>query len=483
MKKSLIASSITIILLLSSCLSFNQVAPTSDVIILQTIFKNHPPPVFSVNDEPPPPGMTFEEFSKDLVYTREDKDINNDGRKEILFSGSTSFPRWAFFILYTNDDGNELQELYYSEAVGWYGAIAQFKVALPHILVDFLTTSGGTGYFAYYAERNIVRCSESACDSVSYRYFSGNTAGDYHTSSANISKNQAEIKVNGFYVVSEPVTETVCDPMGKVYSQSSEHNRYFVDTSYSYKYLWEDNHFLETDHQETPAFEVAGLSDQLYANMISRIISESLGTDATLQQNLHAYFDFFGATADERENPPTISCNEVDAESNWLPYSIPTTINREMEDHDYSAAVNSECKLVVWKKKAEIFDPKLSDLEIIGRERLVDCNPDFLSFQWMNFTGSAIPELIITSGISRQTIWVYDISNTLRLIHQASGFSRDNPMLGVQLQKVSNDIILKIGWPRNNGQCMDAFNCFLPEKEFETLLWNNETQSFGSALK
>jgi len=77
MKKSLITSSITIILLLSSCLPFNQVVPISDTGILQTIFQQHSPPVFSVNDEPPPPGMTFEEFSKYLVYTREDTDINN----------------------------------------------------------------------------------------------------------------------------------------------------------------------------------------------------------------------------------------------------------------------------------------------------------------------------------------------------------------------------------------------------------------------
>lgn len=416
-----------------------------------------------------------------MVYTREDRDINNDGRKDILFSGSTSFPRWAFFILYTNDDGNELQELYYSESVGWYDALAQVKVELPYILVDFLTTSGGTGYFAYYAERNIVRCTVSACDSVSYRYFSGNTAGDYHASSAKISNNQVEIKVNGFYVVSEPVTETVCDPMGKEYSRQGEHNRYFVDTSYDYKYLWQENHFLETDHQEIPAFEVAGLSDQLYTNTISYIISESLGADATTQQNLDAYFDFFGATADERKNPPTIPCNEVDATSNWLPYSIPTTINREMEDHDYFAAVNSECKLVVWKNKAEIFDPKLSDLEIIGRERLVDCSPDFISFQWMNFTGSDVPELIITSGISQQTIWVYDVSQTLKLIHQATGFSRDNPMIGVQFQKISNDIVLKVGLPRNNGQCLEAFNCFLLDKEFDSFVWNNEQQSFDPA--
>jgi len=481
MNKSLIASSITIILLLSSCFSFNKVAPTFDNVVLQTIFKNHPPPVFSVNDEPPPPGMTFEEFFKYLVYTREDIDINNDGRKEILFSGSTVFPPWAFFIIYTNNSNEELQELYYSESVGWHGASAQFKVEPPHILVDFLTTSGGTGYSSYYAERNIVRCTESACDSVSYRYFSGSTAGDYHTSSANISKNQVEIRVNGFYIVSEPVTEIVCDPMGKEYSRKNEHDRYLVDTGYYYKYSWEDNRFLETDYQEIPAFEVSGFTDGLYTNTISYIISESLEADATIQQTLDAYFDFFGAMTDERENPPTIPCNEVDANSNWLPYSIPTTVYQEMEDQDYFAAVNSECKLVVWKNDSEIFDPTLSDLETIGRERLVDCSPDFISFQWMNFTGSDIPELIVTSGISQQTIWIYDVSKTLKLIYQAGGFSRDNPIVGVQLQKISNDIVLKIGLPRNNGQCLDDFNCFFLDKEFDTLLWNNEKQSFGPA--
>ena len=144
--------------------------------------------------------MTFDEFSKYSIYSREDVDINNDGKKEILLSGSMGFPIWAFFILYTKNSHGELQELYYSDAVGWYVANAQFKVELPYIFVDFLTTYGGTGFYSYGSERNIVRCTRSNCDAVSYRYFSGNTSGDYHVSSADVSENQVGIKVNGFYV-------------------------------------------------------------------------------------------------------------------------------------------------------------------------------------------------------------------------------------------------------------------------------------------
>ena len=484
MNKSLIASSITMVLLiLSSCLSYNQAAPTPDNVILQTIFKNHPPPVLSVvGDTTPNPGMTFEEFSKYLVYTREDVDINDDGRKEILFSGSMAIPpAWVFFLLYTNDNRNGLQELYYSETVGWRLADTQFKIVLPYMLVDFLTTSGGTGYSSYYSERNIVRCNESNCDSIAYRYFSGDTAGDYHVSSANISENQVEIKVSGFYVYSEPATETVCDTTGKEYSLNKEDHRYYVDTSYYRKYSWENNHFLQTDYRETPAFEVPGFFDGTYTGFIPALIRESIGSDATIQQTLDAYFEFFGATTEERNSPPVIPCNEVNQDSNWLPYSIPTTVYQEMEEHNYYAAVNNVCKLIVWKKKSDVFDPKLSDLEIIGRERLVDCNPDFISFQWMNFTGSDIPELIITSGISKQTIWIYNVSESVKLIHQASGFSREDPMVGVQLQKISKDIILKVGLPRSNGHCLEAFNCFSLDKEFETFLWNNEMQTFVPA--
>ena len=480
MNKSLIASSITIFLLvLSSCLSYNQTSPASDTIILQTIFKSHPPPVLSVvGDITSNPGMTFDEFSTNLIYTREDVDINNDGRKEILFSGSIVIPpAWVFFILYANDSSNGLQELYYSEAVGWRLADVQFKVVLPYMLVDFLTTSGGTGYSSYYAERNIVRCTESTCDSVSYRLFSGNTAGDYHASSATISGNQIEIKVSGFYVESESVTETVCDPTGKEYSLNKERDRYYVDTSYYYKYSWEDNRFLETDYQETPAFEVPGFFDGTYIGIIPHLISRSVQPNSTMQQTLNTYFDFFDATTSERNNIPTIPCNQVREESDWLPYSIPTTVYN-LENEDYFAVVSNMCKLVVWKKNADIFEPSLKDLEIIGRESLAGCNPDFISFQWMNITGNDIPELIITSGISQQTIWIYDVSESVKLIHQASGFSRENPMVGVQLLKINNDIVLKVGLPRSNGQCLYAFECFLLNKEFETFLWNNETQTF-----
>ena len=479
MNKSLIASSITIALLASSCLSYNKGTPTSDNAVIQTIFKSHPHPVFSVNEEPPPPGLTFEEFSKNLVYTREDVDINNDGKKEILLSGSTSLPNWAFFVIYKDKDKPELQELYYSDALGWHSASLQFKVELPYIFADFLTTSGGTGYSSYYAERNVVRCTESDCASVPYRYFSGTTGGDYHSSSADISGNQVEIKVNGFYVSSGPVSETVCDPTGKKYSLDKEQSRYYVDTSYYYKYSWKDNHFLETDYQETPAFEVTGFFNGAYTNKISYIISDSVKPDATIQQTLDAYFDFFGATAHERNNPPTIPCAEVNKDSNWLPYSIPTTIY-ETKAHDYFAAVNNMCKLVIWKKNADILDPTLSDLEILGREALTNCQPDFISFQWMNITGSDIPELIITSGISKQTIWICDVSQSVKLIHQVTGFSRENPFVGVQLQKINSDIVLKIGLPHSNGQCLDAFKCFFLDKEFDSFLWNNEKQSFVS---
>jgi len=478
MNKSLIASSLTILLFLSSCLSFNQAALTQDNVVLQTFFKNHPPPVFSVNDEPPPPGMTFEEFSKNLIYVREDVDINNDGAKEILLSGSTALPNWAFFVIYKGNDKQELDELYYSEAVGWHSASAQFKVDLPYIFADFLTTSGGTGYSSYYAERNIVRCTESNCASIPYRYFSGTTGGDYHSSSANISENQVEIKVNGLYVASESVSEIVCDPTGKEYSLDKEQSRYYVDTSYYYKYSWKDNHFLETEYQATPAFEVSGFFDGNYTGVIPALIRESIGTEATIQQTLDAYFDFFDATLDERKNPPAIPCNEVNKDSNWLPYSIPTTVYQETKDQDYFAAVNNMCKLVVWKKDSDVWDAKLNDLNIIGREYLTDCNPDFISFQWMNITGNDIPELIIISGISKQTVWIYMLSESMKLIHQASGFSRDNPMIGVQVQKSNNDIVLKIGLPRSNGKCLDAFNCFLLDKEFEDFHWNDEKQTF-----
>jgi hypothetical protein len=477
MKKSLITSSITIILLLSSCLSHNPTTPTSDNVVLQTIFKNHPPPVFSVNEEPPPPGMTFEEFSKYLVYTREDIDINNDGKKEILLSGSTALPNWAFFIIYTSNSNQELRELYYKEAIGIYSAITQFKVTPPYLLVDFLTTSGGVGFHSSGSTRNIVRCVNTICDSISYRYFSADTVGSYDASSLNISGDQIEIKVNGLYVDSQPVTETVCDPTGKEYSLSKEHNRYFVDTSYLYKYSWKDNRFLETDYRETPAFEVMGFFKGPYTSEISYIISESLQPNRTIQQTLDAYFDFFDATADERNNPPTIPCNEVNKYPNWLPYSIPTTVY-ESKDQDYFAAVNSTCKLVVWKKNADLLDAKLIDLEVIGRESLVNCNPDFISFQWRDITGSDISELIITSGISKQTIWIYDVSPSVKLLHQATGFSRENPLVGVQLQKINNAIVLKVGLPRNKSQCLDAFDCFLLDKEFDTFVWNNEKQSF-----
>lgn len=431
-----------------------------------------------MNEEPPPPGMTFEEFSKYLVYTRENVDINNDGREEIVISGSMSLPNWAFFAIYKSNDKQEIQELYYSEAVAWHSASAQFQLELPYIFADFLTTSGGTGYSSYYAERNIVRCTESSCASIPYRYFSGTTDGDYHSSSADISENQVEIKVNGLYVVSETVPEIVCDPTGKEYSSDNEQSRYYVDTSYYYTYLWKDNRFLEIEYQATPAFEVSGFFDGNYTGVIPSLIKETVGSDGTMQQALDAYFDFFGASVEERDSPPTVSCNKINKDSNWLPYSIPTTIYQEMQDQDYFAAVNNLCSLVVWKKNSDIFDPTLSDLKIIGRDRLADCNPDFISFQWMNITGSNVPELIITSGISKQTIWIYDVDQSVKLLYQTTGFARENPLVGVQLQKINNDIMLQVGLPRSNGQCLNAFHCFLLDKEFEAFRWNNETQTF-----
>lgn len=472
-------TTIITLLILSFCLSSNQPISNSDIVILQTIFKKHPPPTFSVNEEPPNPGMTFDEFSKYLIYTREDVDINNDGKEEILLSGSTAIPTWAFFIAYTINGNNELQELYYSDAVGWYVANAQFKVELPYIFVDFLTTYGGTGFYSYGSERNIVRCKETNCDSISYRYFSGNTSGDYHVSSATVSENQVEIKVSGFYINTETIAETVCDPTGKEYSLNEERQRYYVDTNYYSKYLWKDNHFLETDRQETPAFEVSGFFDGTYTGIIPHLISKSVKPNSTMQQTLDTYFDFFDATTSERNHIQTIPCNQVREETDWLPYSIPTTVY-DMGDEGYFASVNVSCKLVVWKKNSDIFEPSIKDLEIIGRENLTVCNPDFISFQWMNITGNDVPELIITSGIFKQTVWIYDVSEKLKLLHQATGVSRANPMIGAQVKKVNNDVVLQVGLPLDKGKCLDAFNCFQLDKDFEVFRWNNETQTFVS---
>lgn len=479
MNKSLIAFIITtVLLLLPSCGSPNQSSLVSDAAILQTLFENHPPPVFSISD--PSETMTFDEFSDSLTYKREDIDINTDGKREILLSGSTSFPYWAFYIIYLVDDKQQVQEMYYSEVVGWYSADVQSSINLPYVFVDFLTSTGGTGFFTSGSRRNIVRCVDTVCDSISYKYFSADTLGSYDYSSLDISGDQIEIKVSGFYVEMKPVSETACDATGNEYFSNEARNHYYVDTSYYYKYSWKDNHFLETDYQETPAFEVPGFFDGIYTGTIPSLIKESVKPDATIQQTLEAYFDLFGATTDERKSPPTFPCDEVNADSNWLPYSIPTTIHKT-EDHNYFAAVNNMCKLVVWKENSDTFQSSLDDLEIVGRENLADCNPDFISFQWMNITASDTPELIITSGISKQTIWVYDVSESVKLLHQATGFSRENPLAGVQLQKISNSIILKVGLPRSNGQCLDAFKCFLFDKEFETFLWNNETHTFVPA--
>ena len=78
-----------------------------------------------------------------------------------------------------------------------------------------------------------------------------------------------------FTLTPESVAETVCDPAGQEYSVMEDRHNNFVDTSYYYKYSWEEDHFSETDYQETPAFEVPGFFDGTYTGTIPHIIKEA----------------------------------------------------------------------------------------------------------------------------------------------------------------------------------------------------------------
>ena len=142
------------------------------------------------------------------------------------------------------------------------------------------------------------------------------------------------------------------------------------------------------------------------------------------------------------------------------------------------AAVSNECKLVVWKEPRGTRAARLNEVDFLGRETLADCAPNFISFQWMDITGSETPELIIISGLLEQNMWIFDVDQNVRLIHHASGLAHGQDMVGVQLQKRENQIFLAVGLPYHKEQCLDTFECFSLDKDYDMYIWDDTSKSF-----
>lgn len=473
---------ILITILTNSCIRRGKESPVLDDDILHIFYEIHKIPAMGNGEKP-----TFEQFAEDVIYQREDIDVNEDGEKEILISGSISFPKWSFFSIYHFDTSNQWKEVYFLESHGWYDSLVQPNFSPPYIFVDFLKSWGGTGVFSVAIDRNIVRCKEEKCDSISFTYYYEGRSGDGYQSSwayskgtSSITNNQIEINNIGYKQSSSYATKEVCDPSGNLWHNSVFQPAYTVSPHIARKYIWENNKFTEVNSKEIAGFNVNISSDSYGYGRAVFMINSFAGENASPQHQIETYYDFFGIKDDSTKSPLMLPCFELKGDKNpiWFPKNILMTDYR-LDDNFYYVAVNEQCDMAIWVWNSN--DETASSLEqmkFITKQKLEGCDSNFLSFQWINITQASLPELVVTSGFLHQTAWIFDVEKGAELKYKASGIVRDENMAGVQVQLKDKHILLTIGLPYHKEDCLTTFECFSLEKQYETYIWDDKAQKF-----
>ena len=469
----------------NSCLSQGKESSVLDNDILHIFYENHNIPFVGEVGEGEKP--TFEQFTEDVIYQREDIDVNEDGKKEILISGSISFPKWSFFSIYQLDTYNQWAEIHFLESNGWYDSLVQQKISSPYIFVDFLESWGGTGVFSVAIDRNIIRCEQEKCGSISFPYYYQGRSGDGYQSSWRYSKgtslitgNQIEINNIGYKESNNFKVQEVCDPLGNLMYSTTSQPTYTVDPRVTKKYVWENGNFTETDHKETLGFDVK-ISSEIYGDggTVFRINSFA-GENATPQHQIETYNNFFGIKDDDIKSPLMLPCLELkgDKKPIWFSKNIMAT-SYTLREQIFYIAVSEECNMVVWSEnKNDNRKLSLEQINFIAKRKIEGCNSNFLSFQWINITPSELPELVVTSGFLNQTAWIFDIEKSAELIHQAKGVVHDESMIGIQVQLIDKHIFLTVGLPYHKEGCLTSFECFSLEKEYEAYIWDDSLQKF-----
>jgi len=467
---------------ISSCFVQGEKISILDNDILRNFHESHKIPFVGDNGKP-----TFKQFMEDVVYQREDVDVNEDGKKEILLSGSISFPKWSFFSIYQLNTSNQWTEIYFLESHGWYDSLVQQKYSSPYIFVDFLESWGGTGLFSVAIDRHFIRCEQDICDSISFPYYYERRSGNgvqsswaYSNSRFFIAENQVEIKSIGYSISNDYKVQEVCDLWGNLMYSETPQPTYTVDTRIAQKYVWDNGKFTETDHKEIPSFDIK-ISSEIYGDRdVAFMIASLAGENATPQQQIEIYNEFFGISDYNSNFPITLPCLEIKRNENliWFPKNIMVT-NAVLGEKNFRVAVSKECNMVIWSEnKNDNRKESLEQISFIAKRKIDSCNPNFLSFQWINITQSELPELVITSGFLNKTVWFFDIEDNAKLVYQAKGIVRDESMMGVDVQLIDEHIILTIGLPYHKQDCLTSFECFLLEKEHETYIWDNSLQEF-----
>lgn len=473
---------ILITILTNSCIRQDKESSVLDNNILHTFYESHNIPAVGNGDKP-----TFEQFAEDVIYQQENIDINEDGEKEILISGSISFPKWSFFSIYYLDTSNQWEEIYFLESHGWYDSSVQQTFSPPYIFVDFLESWGGTGVFSVAIDRNIVRCKEEKCDSISFTHYYEGRSGDGYQSSwayskgtASIIDNHIEINNIGYKQSSNYTTKEVCDPSGNLWYNSVFQPTYTVNPHITKKYIWENNKFTEINSKEISGFNMNISSGSYGYGRAVFMINSFAGKNASPQHQIETYNDFFGIKDDNTNSPFMRPCFELkgDKKPIWFPQNILMT-DYHLNDNFYYVAVNEQCDMVIWAWNSN--DGNISSLEqmkFITKQKVEGCDSNFLSFQWINITQTSLPELVVTSGFLNQTTWIFDVEKGAELIYKASGIVRDESMAGVQVQLKDKHILLTIGLPYHKEDCLTTFECFSLEKEYETYVWDNTSTKF-----
>ncbi|MBK9007568.1 MAG: hypothetical protein IPM31_11315 [Anaerolineae bacterium] len=473
---------ILVTIFINSCIRQGKESSVPDNDILRIFYENHNISAVGNGDKP-----TFEQFAGDVIYQREDIDVNEDGKKEILISGSISLPKWSFFSIYQLDTSDQWGEIYFLESRGWYDSLVQQKFSHPYIFVDFLGSWGGTGVFSVAIDRNIVRCKEEKCDSISFtRYYEGRS-GDGRQSSWGYSKGTSsiidshiEINVVGYKQSSNYTTNEVCDPSGNLWYNSVFQPTHTVNPHITKKYIWENDKFTEINSKEIPGFNVNISSDSYGDGRAVFMINSFAGENASPQHQMETYNDFFGIKDDTTESPLTLPCFELKGDQNpiWVPKNILMT-DYHLNDKSYYVAVNEKCDMVIWTWNSN--DGNISSLEqmrFITKQKVEGCDSNFLSFQWVNITQTSFPELVIRSGFLHQTAWIFDVEKGAELIYKASGIVHDEDTAGVQVQLKDKHILLTIGLPYHKEDCVTTFECFSLEKQYEIYVWDDTSQKF-----
>jgi hypothetical protein len=426
---------------------------------------------------------------------REDVDVTGDGKKDIIFGGTTYGGRVPFLaILSQPSNETPWQLIFYSDENSKYWANVRINVEENRIVADFLIAGGGTGYFELIWRQHWIECGRTEC-MITWEYPVLRT---WQTASGPIREISRGYQTTEFKQQNPETIQLIVHHFSLENVPYDEADDYLVigaDRTY-----WsigpklqqtfhrdDDVYTLVAEEQIIPNIQTVQQFDE-QANATTLFLSDILNKqNESYAEYKIAWAEFWGLPLPEKPSDPVWGAwhQKVDAAAtdgfknqyrvddktaNWVA-GVTSAIDRPL------------CRLTIQNYREEQFELK-------GRIE-VPCISNLTRLDYADVNNDGVSEVLFLTitpegenPATVQRLYIYSVEDDgLREITTFDGTINGPDMAGVRWEQSPKGFKVFTGLPLVDLNCAtDDWSCITLERQFETYVWNNDIEEFEILL-